>query len=76
VKHRALARAGWAEKSDDLALLDPQIEPPQRNGLRRARPVDLEDVVEFERAERDLLAPVGLAVEARYLQRKLSIISR
>ena len=43
-----------AEQRDELARLDPQVEPAQRDGLGRARAEDLEDVVELERAERDL----------------------
>ena len=59
-----------------LARLDAQVEPAQRDGLGGPRPEDPEDVVELERSERELVAPLGLAVEARQLHRKLSIISR
>ena len=61
VEHRALARARGAEDGDRLALLDA---------------VDLEDVMELERSPGDLLTCLGLLVEAPYLHRKLSIISR
>ena len=73
----ALPGARRPEERDELAGLDAEVEPAQRDGLHRPRAVDLEDVVELERPEADLLALlVRLAVEARYLHRKLSIISR
>ena len=76
MQRRALAGAGRSEERDDLAWLDAQVEPAQRHRLGRPRAVDPENVVELERSERDLFALLGLAVEASYLHRKLSIIIR
>ena len=76
MQRRALARPGRPEQRDELTRLDPQLEAAQRHRLRRAGAEDLEDVVELERAERDLLTAFRLAVEAPYLHRKLSIINR
>ena len=56
--------------------LDAKVEAAECNGLGGAGAEDLEDVVELDRTELDLVAVLGLAVEAPYLHRKLSIISR
>src|SRR5262249_21443929 len=77
VEHRGLPGARRAEDRDELPRLDAQVEPTQGHRLDRAGAVDREDVDELERAPVDLLAlGVGLAVEALYLDLKLSIISR
>jgi hypothetical protein len=65
VQRSALAGAGRSEERDELARLDAQVEAAQRDGLGPARAIDLEDVVELEGPERELLGPLGLAVEAR-----------
>ena len=72
----ALPRARGAEQCDELAGLDAEIEPAQGDGFSAAGAEDLEDVVELERAECNLVAPLRLVVKARYLHRKLSIINR
>src|SRR2546423_15468399 len=76
MEHRALARSGRAEDGHELPRFDPQLQAAQRNRLNGARAVDLEYIVELERAERQLLVPLGLAPEACYRHRKLSIINR
>ena len=76
VEHRALAGAGRAEDRDELPRLDAQVEAAQRDGLGRPGAVDPEDVAQLERTPRDLVLDLGLAVEAAYLHRKLSIINR
>src|SRR5581483_2907990 len=76
MERRALPRPGRPVQRDQLARLDPKLQPAQGNRLRRTGTEDLEDVVELERAERDLGAALGLAVEAPQRHRKLSIISR
>jgi CheY-like chemotaxis protein len=75
-QHRALAGARGSEDGDELARLDPQLEAAERDGLGGARAVDPKDVVELQRAPRQLLAALGLAVEGLHRSRKLSIISR
>src|SRR5580765_2029682 len=72
----ALPGPGRPEHGNMLALLDAQVEAAQRDGLRRARAVDLEDVVELERRRGPFLLARWLAVEARHLHLKLWIISR
>ena len=54
-QHRALAAAGGAEHGDQLATLDAELQAAQRNGLDRARPKDLENVVELQCRPGDLL---------------------
>ena len=76
MQHRALPRAGRPEHGDELAGFDPQLQTAQRNRLHGTGAENLEHVVELERAERQLLAPLGLAPEACYRHRKLSIINR
>ena len=71
-----LPRTGRPEDGDQLAAFDAQVEPAQCNDIRLARAEDLEDVVQLERPPLDLLLTLGLAVEARYLHRKLWTISR
>ena len=76
VQRRALPRSRGAEQRDQLAGVDPKVEAAQRDGLRRPRPIDLEHVVELERAEARLRAlGVRLAVEACHLD-GLSAIER
>ena len=58
-----------AEDRHELPRFDAQLQAAQRDGLDRARAVDLEHVVELERAERQLLSPLGLTPEARYRHR-------
>ena len=76
VEHRALARAGRPEDRHQLSWLDPEVEAAQRDGLGRPGAVDPEDVAQLECSPRDLFPELGLAVEAAYLHRKLSIINR
>jgi hypothetical protein len=76
MQRRALARPGRPQERNELAFLDPQAQPPERDGLGRARAVDLEDVVQLERPEGQLVSLLRLTVEAPQLHRKLSIISR
>src|SRR5581483_4061161 len=76
VKGGALPGARGAEQRHELARLDAEVEPAQGDGFGAAGAEDLEDVVELERAEGDLVAPLRLVVKARYLHRKLSIINR
>ena len=76
VQHCALAGPGGAEHGDELARLDSQVEAAQRDRLGRPRAVDPEDVAQLERTPRDLFLDLGLAIEAAYLHRKLSIINR
>ena len=72
----ALARAGRSVERDELARLDTQVEPAQRDRLRGTGAEDPEHVVELKRPKRELLSPFGLAVKAPQLHRKLSIINR
>src|SRR5262249_49396690 len=74
VQRRALARPRGAQERDQLAFLDPQAQPPERDGLGRPRPVDLEDVVQLERPEGQLLSLLRLPLEPPHFPRKLSII--
>ena len=77
-QHRALPGARRPEHRDDLTRLDPQVEAAQRDGLGRARAVDLEDVVELERTPIELRYPLRLVVERLrgHFSRKLWIIIR
>ena len=76
VEKGRLPRARRAENRDELALVDPQVETPQRNYVVIACAEDLEYVVQLERPPLDLLLTLWLTVEAPYLHRKLSLISR
>ena len=76
MEHRALARPGRAEHGHELSRFDPQLQAAQRNRLSGTRAVDLEHIVELERAEGELVVPLGLAPEACYRHRKLWIINR
>jgi len=76
VQEGRLPRAGRAQHGDELPGVDSQVEAAQRDDIRLARAEDLEDVMELERPPLDLLLTLGLAVEAPYLHRKLSTISR
>jgi hypothetical protein len=76
VERRALARSGRPEERDELAWLDAEVEPAQRDRLGGPGAEDLEDVVELERSERNPRVALRLAVEARYFHVKLSIINR
>jgi hypothetical protein len=75
IEGRALSRSRWSAKRNQLALLDPHLETPQRDRLYRAGAVDPEDVVELERGRSNLLLPLGLSIEGTHLHRKLWIIS-
>src|SRR5262249_42205412 len=77
VQRGPLPSPGRPEQRHELARLNAEVEPAQRDRLGGAGAEDLEDVVELEGAERELLALLlGFAPEAPYLHRKLWIISR
>ena len=76
VEHRALARPGRPEHSHELAGLDAEIESPESDGLVGALTVDPKDVVKLEGAEVELVAGLGLAVEAPQPHRKLWLMRR
>ena len=76
-EHGALPAPRRAEHRDELAWLDPQVQPAKGHRLDRARPVDLEHVVKLERRPLDLLRRrLRLDVEAVYSHLKLSLIMR
>ena len=76
LQHRRLPAPGRSEHGEERAGLDPQVEPAQGHGLDRSRAVDLEDVVQLERAPDDLDRLLRLSVEAPQRHRKLSAIRR
>ena len=70
VHQRRLARPGWADDGDELAVLDAQVDAPERLDLERARPVGLADVDELDdcrlgcQLPRSLSAAEGLGAVA------------
>src|SRR5207248_617019 len=70
------AQVEGVERVGNSVIDPPAAGKPQRERRHGTGAENLEHVVELERAERQLLAPLGLAPEACYRHRKLSIINR